>query len=316
MARPIKKGLDYHPRDVDWIRQLPVRKIMRAQGPAAAAVLDCIDGYIYGEQGYFVRYDEDARFLIADDVGVKESYVDAVIDKATQVSYYDLGMFSGHSILTSESIQKTYKSAASQKKDSSILAEYSLIQDESKPDNPVSKHGNPNQGVVNTVDNPQSKVKQSKVNKTKTNTLSPSDEFGVEIWMAYPRSNRNGNYHQAQEAYVQAITTGETTKEQVLAKIAEYKAYIELNHIQSGFIKSAGNWFAGHLWQSTWDTETPAKKPENHGRPTRQETEPDWMKPDYKPESKPVTPEVKADIQAGLAELKAMREAKANASTD
>lgn len=268
MARPIKKGLDYHPRDVDWIRQLPVRKIMRANGPASAAVLDCADGYIYGEQGYFMRYDEDARFLIADDVGVKELFVDEVVNKAVQVGYYDAGMFTGHNILTSEDIQKRYKSAASQKKDSSILAEYSLIQVESKPDNPVSKHGNPTQGVVNTGDNPQSKVKQSKVNKTKTNTLSLSDEFGVEIWTAYPRSNRNGNYHQAQEAYVQAVTVGETTKEQVLSKIAEYKAYIALNHIQSGFIKSAGNWFSGHLWQSTWDTETPAKKPEVKSDPS------------------------------------------------
>lgn len=84
----------------------------------------------------------------------------------------------------------------------------------------------------------------------------------MEIWTAYPSQNRQGNYQQAQEAYVQAVTTGETTKEQVLAKIAEYKAYLELNHIQSGYTKSAGNWFAGHMWQSTWDTKNPARKPE------------------------------------------------------
>lgn len=49
------------------------------------------------------------------------------------------------------------------------------------------------------------------------------------------------------------------------------------------------------------------------GKPTRKEDNPEWMQPGYMPESKPVTPEVKADIQAGLAELKAMREAKKDA---
>lgn len=46
----------------------------------------------------------------------------------------------------------------------------------------------------------------------------------------------------------------------------------------------------------------------------RQEEIPDWLDPDYKPESKPVTAQSKADINAGLDRLKAMREAKQDAN--
>jgi uncharacterized phage protein (TIGR02220 family) len=48
------------------------------------------------------------------------------------------------------------------------------------------------------------------------------------------------------------------------------------------------------------------------GKSARKEDTPGWMQPGYTPESKPATPESKASIQAGLDELKAMREAKAS----
>ncbi|MCT4383948.1 DUF4373 domain-containing protein [Lacticaseibacillus paracasei] len=96
--------------------------------------------------------------------------------------------------------------------------------------------------------------------------LSLPEEFATEVWPAYPK--KQGNYAKSQEAYVQAVESGETNKGQVLAKIAEYKAYIKLNNKQEGFVTTAGNWFTGHGWRNEYDTKTPEKKelPEREGR--------------------------------------------------
>lgn len=113
-------------------------------------------------------------------------------------------------------------------------------------------------------------ITENDLNKTKTPPKSPKgdrsvlslpEEFATEVWPAYPK--KQGNYAKSQEAYVQAVESGETTKGQVLAKIAEYKAYIKLNNKQEGFVTAAGNWFTGHGWRNEYDTKTPEKKPEH-----------------------------------------------------
>lgn len=90
--------------------------------------------------------------------------------------------------------------------------------------------------------------------------LSLPEEFATEVWPAYPK--KQGNYAKSQEAYVQAVESGETNKDQVLAKIAEYKAYIKINNKQEGFVTTAGNWFTGHGWRNEYDTKTPEKQTE------------------------------------------------------
>ncbi|WP_193137121.1 hypothetical protein [Lacticaseibacillus paracasei] len=103
-----------------------------------------------------------------------------------------------------------------------------------------------------------------------TSGLSTAEEFATEVWPAYPK--KQGNYATARETYVQAIESGEATKEQVLAKIAEYKAYIELNGIGDGYVMSGGNWFAGHGWHNEYNTKTPEKGNNGAQQKGRQES--------------------------------------------
>lgn len=102
------------------------------------------------------------------------------------------------------------------------------------------------------------------------NVLSLPEEFATEVWTAYPK--KQGNYAKSQEAYVQAVESGETTKDQVLAKIAEYKAYIKLNNKQEGFVTTAGNWFTGHGWRNEYDTKNPEKRTDETQQNGRQES--------------------------------------------
>ncbi len=128
---------------------------------------------------------------------------------------------------------------------------------------------------------PEDDGNKSKVNESKQkkrippkspkgdgSVLSLPEEFATEVWPAYPK--KQGNYAKSQEAYVQAVESGETTKDQVLAKIAEYKAYIKLNNKQEGFVTTAGNWFTGHGWRNEYDTKTPEKQPD------RKEVKENW----------------------------------------
>ncbi|WP_225433842.1 hypothetical protein [Lacticaseibacillus paracasei] len=100
--------------------------------------------------------------------------------------------------------------------------------------------------------------------------LSLPEEFATDVWPAYPK--KQGNYAKSQEAYVQAVESGETTKDQVLAKIAEYKAYIKLNNKQEGFVTTAGNWFTGHGWRNEYDTKNPEKRTDETQQNGRQES--------------------------------------------
>lgn len=164
-------------------------------------------------------------------------------------------------------------------------------------------------------DGNKSKVKESKQEKSippKSPTgdgsgLTVAEEFATEVWPAYPK--KQGNYAKALETYVQAVESGETTKDQVLAKIAEYKAYIKLNNKQEGFVMAAGNWFMGHGWHNEYDTKNPEKTDNgkaNYGKPTRTEKLPDWAQEGYKAPKHKVTAEQRKALAEQRKQLQAL----------
>ena len=89
MERPYKQGVDYYSLDVDFLKDIKYRKIRKSCGPQTCEILLCLLSYIYGDMGYFLRWDEDSAFLVADDVGAKEGLVEEVVNKAVQVGFFD-----------------------------------------------------------------------------------------------------------------------------------------------------------------------------------------------------------------------------------
>lgn len=165
MARPIKKGLDYFPLDTNLIHNIKIRKIMKACGAQAIAVLVCLLGNIYGDKGYYMQWDDDTCFLVADDTGASEAAVQEVVVKAVQVKFFDKYMLDEHQILTSEGVQERYRMAAKKKKDGSIEPKFQLPRIVSDSKNGVSGGDNPVMGT----DNPQSKLDETKPNENKDN---------------------------------------------------------------------------------------------------------------------------------------------------
>ncbi|EMF0269878.1 DUF4373 domain-containing protein [Enterococcus hirae] len=164
MARPYKQGVDYYSLDVDFLKDIKYRKIRRSCGSQTCEILLCLLGYIYGDMGYFLRWDEDSAFLVADDVGAKEGLVEEVVSKAIQVGFFDREKYEKYQILTSNGIQKRYKLMTSKRKEVSIKKEY-LVND---VNNLVNGGNNSTSTVVNGVRNTQIEIeKESKVNEIK-----------------------------------------------------------------------------------------------------------------------------------------------------
>jgi len=170
MARPLKQGIDYYPMDVGFLKDLKLRKIIRACGAASPVILIGLFSNIYKDYGYYLTWDGDMPFLIADEVGISEGAVLEVVKKAVQVGFFDQQLYESHSILTSKAIQRRFIHAISRRKSISVVQGYWLMLPEDMQEkvfdninlvfvdiNSVSANKNP----VLAPGNSQSKEKES-----------------------------------------------------------------------------------------------------------------------------------------------------------
>lgn len=162
MARPIKQGLDYFPMDVGFLRDIKTRRIMRACGPQSIPVIISLLGNIYRDEGYFMQWDSDMPFLVADEVGASEGAVTEVVEKAIKVDFFDADIFKKYSVLTSAGIQRRFFDAASRRIEIRVHRELLLVN--------VSSYKNivfVDRNQVNSYKNQQRKVKESKEKQRK-----------------------------------------------------------------------------------------------------------------------------------------------------
>lgn len=262
MARPIKKGINYFNLDVTFFHDIKIRKIRNACGNQSIAILIYLLCNIYEDEGYYMRWDEDIRFLVADDLGAKESAVQDVVDKASAVGFFDNELFKQYHVLTSKRIQENYQLAAKQKKDHSIDPRYQLPK-VSNVDNPVSSHDNP----VSKSESTHNRSDQSKSNNNKKNKTKPRDprdriqqEFTEQVWSIYPKKR---DFQKAYNAYYAAKVEG-VSLETIVAKINEYKAYLKLHGTGEYYTKSLENWLGGRGWMDEYDM-TPPTQPAADG---------------------------------------------------
>ncbi|MGG5333782.1 Lin1244/Lin1753 domain-containing protein [Enterococcus sp. AZ163] len=187
MARPTKQGIDYYSLDVNFLKDIKVRKIRRACGPQSIEILLCLLGNIYRENGYYVGWDEDTVFLVADEVGAKEGLVEEVVAKAIQSRFFDEDKFNDYKILTSNGIQKRFFEATSKRKGVKIKKEFLVSDDVNGTLTVVNGGNNYTTSDVSDVDNEQSKVNKTKVNKSKTvaesSNTKHSEQTAVSYWL-------------------------------------------------------------------------------------------------------------------------------------
>ena len=129
MPRPKKNGLEYFPLDVDFFNDIKVRRIKKDCGASSISVLLCLLCNIYRDDGYYIGWNEDVGFVIAETIGVTEGAVHEIIIKATNVGFFNKNLFVKYQILTSRGIQKRYENIVKilNRKQNNILSNYNLL---------------------------------------------------------------------------------------------------------------------------------------------------------------------------------------------
>jgi hypothetical protein len=160
MARPQKKGLDYFPLDVlmdianDDIQMLEAKYTTNGFETVIKLYMK-----IYSDEGYFIKWCEKSSLLLAKRVNADINEVNDIINDLVSWGVFDKKLYKEYNVLTSKRVQKTYIDATKKRKLVEVIDTLFLLDEKV----------NSNINLINSVIYPQSKVKKSKVKKTKEN---------------------------------------------------------------------------------------------------------------------------------------------------
>ncbi|MFB5519701.1 Lin1244/Lin1753 domain-containing protein [Enterococcus casseliflavus] len=293
MARPTKKGLDYFPLDVDFLSDLKVRRIIKACGKEAVHILVTLLANIYRDEGYYVLWDDDLAFLVADEVGTKEGTVEELVRKAVQVKFFDKDIFDKYSVLTSKGIQNRYILATKERKKVELEFKYLLTNEVNRSN--ISINGRNNS--VNQGNNQQSKVKESKEKEIKEDATageSASLETFQKLWL-FP------NVVQVEDLLNLVNIYGDELVEAAI-KLAGSKD-VPKNRAISFLTASLQEWADANVktidQARDYQRTRGAKKQGYNQKPLREEKLPDWAVNEQGEEQ--LSPERQAELDAKLA---------------
>lgn len=293
MARPTKKGLDYFPLDVDFLSDLKVRRIIKACGKEAVHILVALLANIYRDEGYYVLWDDDLAFLVADEVGTKEGTVEELVKKAVQVKFFDKDIFDKYSVLTSKGIQSRYILATKERKKVELEYKYLLTNEVNRSN--ISINGRNNS--VNQGNNQQSKEKESKEKEIKedaTVSESASLETFQKLWL-FPNVVQVDDLLNLVDIYGDELVNA-------AIKLAGSKD-VPKNRAISFLTASLQEWADANVktieQARKYQRTRGAKKQSYNQKPIREEQLPDWAEnPVEEPQ---ISPERQAEIDAKLA---------------
>lgn len=155
MPRPVKKGLEYFPMDIDLFQDVKIRKLIKYQGGKAVSVYTYLLCSIYKE-GYYIEWDKELPFIISEATGYEEAYIHEVINVCLNIGLFSLSMFEKYKIFTSKGIQDRYLLAVQSMRRSICIVEYSLINAEETPVNVEETPVNTEETTVNVEETPVS----------------------------------------------------------------------------------------------------------------------------------------------------------------
>ena len=212
MARPTKAGLDYFPLDVHMDDK--VNLIEAQYGLTGFAVVIKLWQQIYADKGYYTEWGEQNELLFAGKNGIELESLKNIIAATVRWGIFDADLLSKYKILTSAGIQKRYREAKVKSKNMSIEKAYLLI---SVPETEVISEKTP---VISEI-TPQSKVKESKENKSK--------------------GKKSNNY----------VRSAPPTIDEVKTYIKEHKLHVDPEYFYS-YYKGNG-WMTGRTPMVSWE---------------------------------------------------------------
>lgn len=130
MSRQKKSGLDYFPFEVDFFQDIKIRKLIRRNGGKAIAVYALLLCYIY-KSGYFMTWDKELPFIISEQTGYGEVYIQEVLESCLTLGLLDRRMLDEEGVLTSRGIQERYKKICADSRRAASIDRYNLLTENS-----------------------------------------------------------------------------------------------------------------------------------------------------------------------------------------
>lgn len=159
MARPVKKGLDYFPLDVNIFENEKVAAVsgeFQLKGEIILIKLLCA---IY-RNGYFYEWSEmNQMHLLRQLPTVTPGLLQQVVNRLVKWDFFDKNLFDSSQVLTSASIQERYFTAISRRKVTGKDYPYLLV---NVDNNPINVRNNPVQTELMFTESTQIKRKEIK----------------------------------------------------------------------------------------------------------------------------------------------------------
>ena len=198
MARPKKQGLEYFTKNVNFYQDIKIRKLIRHKGIQAVSVYDILLCQIYAV-GYYLEWDDDLPFVIAEVSNLQEDTIIDVINYALSIGLFDQTMFDNHKVLTSYGIQERYFNICTLAKrkigenlsyllqepsQNSVSTTKNIVSSE---ETPISSEETPflsEETPINSEKSTQSKVKKRKDNLPSVDYPRPRTREAEEIFVS------------------------------------------------------------------------------------------------------------------------------------
>ena len=164
MARPMKDGVEYFPLDVSLDEKF---ELIEAEfGLTGFAVVVKLYQKIY-QHGYYCEWTNEVALLFGHRIGLGSNVVSEIVNASIRRGIFDESMFDKYHILTSRGIQERYFEAVIRRKCVKVKKAYLLVNVTQILNEDNILWVNDNINPVNASNNFQSRVKESRVKKSK-----------------------------------------------------------------------------------------------------------------------------------------------------
>lgn len=303
MARPVKEGLDYFPFDVDFATNEKTEAITGEFGPKGVLIFIYLLAAIY-RKGYYLEWTELAKNQLVNRVsGATGELVGLVVKRLTEYGTFNKDLFLSDNVLTSQRIQETFTDATKRRKSQKPTLYW------------INADNNSSSNGVNADINTQSKVKESKVNKNKTDSQADVrvHENARLLWQnvwGFPNAIATqdleewiGNFGDDLVCWVIKYAARKDVKakgaDRYLAKVFDGYTERKIKTVEQAEAESKKHEETARANYTG---------PQRYGKPERVDKEPDWLKPGYQEPKHEVTSEQRAKLAEQLEQLNQLGE--------
>lgn len=251
MGRPLKPGLQYYSKDVDFYDDLKIMDLLEEWGPLGVTVYEVMLCFVY-KSGYYLEADVGKISLkICRVIGgrwAKKETVGQVIDYCADIGLFDKALLS-QGIITSAGVQRAYATVATRRQ--FPREKYWLLDEKGQrlvfpsPQNGVIAAETgviATQTPITVSEMPQKKTKEKKTKEYSTSEIMQQFE---RFWEAYPRKQNKAG---AARAWM-ALSPDETLGEKIISAVSQAAKSADWTKENGRYVPGAVKYLEDSRWE-------------------------------------------------------------------